>query len=249
MARIEVDKLVKLSSEKKIDNVSEVFERREIKRNISNQIISYTLADGSNTKYGILRLPATRTVYNANQYNRAIDRLSDDLAQQVDVDGNVFVDTFSGRYEITRSSKIYNGALDRQDINIVFDTIPWDNVVNGPTLEDGAYRITKELIDSGKNLRLKAIVAISNDAGANLFTQVRFQRKRILTPPGSGFEFSENEVLTGLGNVHQIVYEINNSEMFENDLWEVQVRYVSNTEDGGIYMIGDESLFEVELVW
>lgn len=83
MARIEVDKLVKLSSEKKIDNVSEVFERREIKRNISNQIISYTLADGSNTKYGILRLPATQTVYNANQYNRAIDRLSDELKTSI----------------------------------------------------------------------------------------------------------------------------------------------------------------------
>lgn len=83
MARIEVDKLVKLSSEKKIDNVSEVFERREIKRNISNQIISYTLADGSNIKYGILRLPATQTVYNANQYNRAIDRLSDELKTSI----------------------------------------------------------------------------------------------------------------------------------------------------------------------
>ena len=47
-------------------------------------------------------------------------------------------DTFSGRYEITDSAKTYNGTLDRHDINIFFNTIFWDNVVNGPTLEDGA---------------------------------------------------------------------------------------------------------------
>jgi len=222
---------------------------RNIKRNTSNQIISYSIPPNSDVEYGVLRLPAVETVYGIGSYNRTLDRLSGDLLQQVDVDGNVFVDTFSGRYEITDSAKTYNGTLDRHDINIFFDTIPWDNVVNGPTLEDGAYRITKELIDSGKNLRLKAIVAISNDTQTNRFTQVRFQRKRILTPPGSGFVFRETEVSPGLGTVHQIVYEITNSEMIENDLWEVQVKYGRNrtTEVEGIYMRGDQSLFEVEL--
>ena len=222
---------------------------RNIKRNTSNQIISYSIPPNSDVEYGVLRLPAVETVYGIDSYNRTLDRLSGDLLQQVDVDGNVFVDTFSGRYEITDSARTYNGTLDRQDINIFFDTIFWDNVVNGPTLEDGAYRITKELIDSGKNLRLKATVAISNDTQTNRFTQVRFQRKRIPLPPGSGFVFRETEVSPGLGTVHQIVYEITNSEMIENDLWEVQVKYGRNrtTEVEGIYMRGDQSLFEVEL--
>jgi len=222
---------------------------RNIKRNTSNQIISYSIPPNSDVEYGVLRLPAVETVYGIDSYNRTLDRLSGDLLQQVDVDGNVFVDTFSGRYEITDSARTYNGTLDRQDINIFFDTIFWDNVVNGPTLEDGAYRITKELIDSGKNLRLKATVAISNDTQTNRFTQVRFQRKRIPLPPGSGFVFRETEVSPGQGTIHQIVYEITNSEMVENDLWEVQVKYGRNrtTEVEGIYMRGDQSLFEVEL--
>lgn len=222
---------------------------RNIKRNTSNQIISYSIPPNSDVEYGVVRLPAVETVYGIDSYNRTLDRLSGDLLQQVDTDGNVFTDTFSGRYEITDSARTYNGTLDRQNINIFFDTIFWDNVVNGPTLEDGAYRITKELIDSGKNLRLKATVAISNDTQTNRFTQVRFQRKRIPLPPGSGFVFRETEVSPGQGTVHQIVYEITNSEMVENDLWEVQVKYGKNRTEGvpGMYMRGDQSLFEVEL--
>ena len=222
---------------------------RNIKRNTSNQIISYSIPPNSDVEDGVVRLPAVETVYGIDSYNRTLDRLSGDLLQQVDTDGNVFTDTFSGRYEITDSARTYNGTLDRQNINIFFDTIFWDNVVNGPTLEDGAYRITKELIDSGKNLRLKATVAISNDTQTNRFTQVRFQRKRIPLPPGSGFVFRETEVSPGQGTIHQIVYEITNSEMVENDLWEVQVKYGRNrtTEVEGIYMRGDQSLFEVEL--
>lgn len=222
---------------------------RNIKRNTSNQIISYSIPPNSDVEYGVVRLPAVETVYGIDSYNRTLDRLSGDLLQQVDTDGNVFTDTFSGRYEITDSARTYNGTLDRQNINRFFDTIFWDNVVNGPTLEDGAYRITKELIDSGKNLRLKATVAISNDTQTNRFTQVRFQRKRIPLPPGSGFVFRETVVSPGQGTIHQIVYEITNSEMVENDLWEVQVKYGRNrtTEVEGIYMRGDQSLFEVEL--
>lgn len=224
---------------------------RNIKRNTSNQIISYSIPPNSDVEYGVVRLSAVETVYDIDSYNRTLDRLSGDLLQQVDDVGNAFTDTFSGRYEITDSARTYNGTLDRQDINIFFDTIPWDNVVNGPTLEDGTYRITKELVDSGKNLRLKATVAISNDNETNLFipTQVRFQRKRIPLPPGSGFVFRETEVSPGQGTIHQIVYEIANSEMVENDLWEVQVKYGRNrtTEVEGIYMRGDQSLFEVEL--
>lgn len=224
---------------------------RNIKRNTSNQIISYSIPPNIDVEYGVVRLPAVETVYGIDSYNRTLDRLSGDLLQQVDTDGNVFTDTFSGRYEITDSAKTYNGTSDRQDINTFFDTIPWDNVVNGPTLEDGAYRITKELIDSGKNLRLKATVAISNDneAQVNRFTQVRFKRKRIPQLPESVFVFDENEVASGQGTIHQIVYEITNSEMVENDLWEVQVKYGKNRTDEvpGMYMRGDQSLFEVEL--
>jgi hypothetical protein len=146
---------------------------RNIKRNTSNQIISYSIPPNSDVEYGVVRLPAVETVYGIDSYNRTLDRLSGDLLQQVDTDGNVFTDTFSGRYEITDSARTYNGTLDRQDINIFFDTIPWDNVVNGPTLEDGAYRITKELIDSGKNLRLKATIAISNDTQTKSYFKSR----------------------------------------------------------------------------
>ena len=90
---------------------------RNIKRNTSNQIISYSIPPNSDVEYGVVRLPAVETVYGIDSYNRTLDRLSGDLLQQVDTDGNVFTDTFSGRYEITDSARTYNGTLDRQDIN------------------------------------------------------------------------------------------------------------------------------------
>lgn len=53
--------------------------RRDIRRNFSNQIISYTLDENSTLEYGLVRVPAVTTYYNKGRYNEVIDRLSDDL--------------------------------------------------------------------------------------------------------------------------------------------------------------------------
>ena len=66
-----------------IDNTGEVLSRRDIRRNSSNQIISYTLPNDSDKGYGLHRIPAQTTVFSLQSYDRTIDKLSDDLLDNI----------------------------------------------------------------------------------------------------------------------------------------------------------------------
>jgi hypothetical protein len=57
--------------------------RRNIRRNLSNQIVSYTLEPDSTLEYGLKRIPAVTTFYKTDAYNRTIDNLSDELVVDI----------------------------------------------------------------------------------------------------------------------------------------------------------------------
>ena len=211
-------------AETNIDKVAEKIERREIKRNFSNQIISYGLPEDGKMKYGYKKLPAVTTRYERESYNNTIDGLSDEL---LSVRGDLgiteqslnyikysesivedeFVDTFSGRYAITRSAKTpigrdsFSGWKNHHILNIYetpaaannrddkarkfrfggLETVPFDDVEKGPGLKNGGYVITPELIESGKSIKLTAIMGIGNELidsnGDKKFDNVNFTLK------------------------------------------------------------------------
>lgn len=71
--------------------------RREIRKNFSDQIISYTLPSDSNLEYGLKRIPAKTVFYQTEKYNDVIDLTSDELINDISdlqptVVSNNFVD-------------------------------------------------------------------------------------------------------------------------------------------------------------
>ena len=101
---------------------------RDVKRNTSNQIVSYTLNEDDAREYGVHKLKAVTTKYNIRNYNKTVGELSGELktpfpdipleiinqnfideskiyvngvsikASSLDPD---FEDVFSGKYELT----------------------------------------------------------------------------------------------------------------------------------------------------
>lgn len=198
----------------------------DVKRNTSNQIVSYTKEEDSTKEYGIHKLKAVTTKYVKANYDKNIGVLTNELkapipsipmevVQQKYIDEvNIYVngrarsdadtlfnDTFSGRYELTpaassfRTAKIIDypeATLDgwkdlgnsTPDTNthIVppytstayirerpekvrkggWDNIKFDKAVAGPQLEDGKYRVTQELKDSGRDLFVRCTVGLMN---------------------------------------------------------------------------------------
>lgn len=59
-------------AEKSIDIVAEKIERLDVRRNTSNQIISYTLPEGSDKLYGMYRISGQKTSFPINDFNRVI---------------------------------------------------------------------------------------------------------------------------------------------------------------------------------
>ena len=52
---------------------------RDVRRNSSNQIVSYTLEEDSGTEYGIYKVPKVTSLYEKDSYNRTIPQLSSEL--------------------------------------------------------------------------------------------------------------------------------------------------------------------------
>ena len=189
-------------------------------------------------------------------------------------------DTFSGRYELTaaalsrrdknpdeiESSKrpfgnTHFGGISWHDSDVRNATdgyithegmkeLVWDNKVYGPELQQYGYRVTKELIASGRNLQIRAVVSpqISHPSGdVNFFTAV--MRKR----PGQTNEQNMKQVASGGRKYFQseqphwpmieMIYELNNSQLVENDLY--QITSVQGTRTDGTFIMGDKCVFEV----
>jgi hypothetical protein len=288
-------------AETNIDKVAEKIERREIKRNFSNQIISYGLPEDGKLKYGYKKLPAVTTRYNRESYNNTIDGLSDELLTtrgdlgiteqslnyikySESIVENEFEDTFSGRYAITDGAaevpgggKSWSGYKDHHYINPYvtpgsvssfgnhrdnfnhsgYRTIPFDRAEEGPGLENGGYVITQELKDSGKSLKLTAIIGVANqlvDGAGNVEdkpVQFKFKFNRIRKP------YVPN-IYDSLGNARyesvsrgsypfiKVEFDVLNSKMQVGDIWELQGQVTTSYR--GCYLYGNKSIFKVDVI-
>jgi hypothetical protein len=288
-------------AETKVDKVAEKIERRDIRRNFSNQIISYGLPEDGKLKYGYKKLPAKSVVYSKESYDKTIDRLSTELisntgdlriteqtlnyVQFLTPSGEAeFEDTFSGRYAITNGAteipgggNSWTGFKDNHYINPYvapgsvtqfqdhrtnfrhggYRTIPFDDTEEGPDLKNGGYVITPELIDSGKSLKLTAIIGIANElkdsSGNNLNKSVQFKFKfnRIRKP------YVAN-ISDDLGNAKyesfdrgeygfiKVEFDVLNSKMQVGDIWELQGQVTTGYR--GCFFYGNKSIFKVDVI-
>ena len=266
------------------DNIQQNLNRRDIRRNSSNQIVSYSIPDTDDLTYGIQKIPVIQTRFEKDSYNKTIEMLSDEFITPLpDVPLEViktnyiserriykngqpnpefteeFNDIFSGRYELTDGARTHTGWRDTHTINPVtlnadgrarglsfsgYDVIPFDNAVMGPGLEDGGYRITKELIDSGKSIRLKTVIGVANETTSPIQFYISFRRDRA---PWSPMETFEEDVQTYSAASYRYMahrLDVENSDMKENDIWSVQMKVNSNLNT---FLYGGKALFEVEI--
>ena len=190
--------------------------------------------------------------------------------------GDEVVDVFSGRYELTPKAASYRDAETElwmntdnthfSGISFINETvrnitnnyisygghknIEWDGEVYGPPLQQFGYRVTKELIDSGRNLNLRAMVGFNihhgnlNDVGA----YVAFRRKRAGNVDSSSYRMSTMGQ-TYLGSdqptypMLQPTLVIANNQLVENDLYQVTTNVGSASP--GVYIYGNKCIFEV----
>jgi hypothetical protein len=271
--------------EQNTDNILQNVNKRDIKRNTSNQIVSYTLEDDSNFEYGIHKVEGVAQRYDKEVYSRALDTLSDELivdlpdvpletiqfnyvdesnlyvnGQANEVD-DVFEDIFSGRYELTNGARTHKGWTDTHTINPTFfnsdtqaagfsfqgyDVIPFDKTVFGPGLEEGGYRITKELIESGKNLRFQVKIGVANESsfGESQNFHLSFNRKR--KPNDVRTTFAEEFISVGSPQYPfiQTTYDLMNNQMVEHDIWEVQAKVTAYQK---VFLYGNKAVFNVEV--
>jgi len=61
-------------------NIKDKNERRDVRRNTSNQIVSYTLPNNSVTQYGLVKLPAIKEELNKEQFERVINTTIEDFS-------------------------------------------------------------------------------------------------------------------------------------------------------------------------
>ena len=146
---------------------------RKVKRNTSKQIISYTLDPEGTDSYGTVKIPASKTDYIRAGFNKVLYTIPTELVNQTPtteltiiseerLDLNEFTgfkDTFSARYELPQTKKkyyVYNQSFESNNEkpygsgNLGFSKV----VFGPPQTSPGRYTITKELIDSGNDLKL-----------------------------------------------------------------------------------------------
>ena len=145
---------------------------RKVKRNTSKQIISYTLDPEGTDSYGNVKFAASKTVYKKDGFNKVLYRHPIEL---VNVDPSLeltiineerldlrnftgFKDEFSARYELPPNDKkyySYNQSFESATKPYGSTNLGFSKVVFGPPqTSPGIYTITKELMDSGNDLKL-----------------------------------------------------------------------------------------------
>ena len=93
-----------------ITTEQEQIQLREIRRNSSNQIISYTLADDSDKDYGYHKVPAITAKYYRTEYDRTIDQLSNELVNPLpdvplEIVNQNFIDE-ANMYRVSNSNQL-----------------------------------------------------------------------------------------------------------------------------------------------
>ena len=145
---------------------------RKVKRNTSKQIISYTLDPEGTDSYGTVKFAASKTVYGKDGFNKVLYRQPTELVnadpslelriineEKLDLRNFTgFKDEFSARYELPPNDKkfySYNQSFESATRPYGSTNLGFSKVVYGPPQTSaGRYTITKELIDSGNDLKL-----------------------------------------------------------------------------------------------
>ena len=114
------------------ENIKDKNQRRDVRRNTSNQIVSYTLPNNSVTQYGLVKLPAVKEELNKEQFEKVINTTIEDFSV---VNPNTDVQVFS-----------LNDVLLPQRaavIQTISDTVPFEFKFNGDIIRvsDSLYYV------------------------------------------------------------------------------------------------------------
>ena len=185
-------------------NIKDKKERRDVRRNTSNQIVSYTLPTNSVQQYGLVKLPAIKEELNRAQFERQINTNVTEFQFNIP-DTNLELislnDIFFPQKAITDTPSLleplrekYNSKYtpDFNSNNGLYEIppgytrayyptkLPFDKVIRGQSqdVEAGTFLITQELKDSGYDLLLTYRVAAeyrgAGVAGSNFITMFDF---------------------------------------------------------------------------
>jgi len=284
-------------AEKTIDIVAEKLERLEIRRNTSNQIISYTLPEETPMSYGYVKLGGHRTSFVITDYNKVLHSAPYMLVEPIpeleldiirsshlalnkfvppsapfvddteldfeDEDGVEFIDTFSARYMIDTSHNTppngnvwgllnfpnlinNNSAVNHN--HAVYQTLKFTKVVYGPTqVTPGRYLITPELIESGRDLKMKYVTSLKNqNITGNVENSVglhRFRASGNSAHMGESYE-TTNATTDYKSMTLQSDIVIKNEDMIAYDEWQLQGKSSAPT---GQFIRSETSVWEIEV--
>jgi hypothetical protein len=175
-------------------NIKDKNERRDVRRNTSNQIVSYTLPNNSVQQYGLVKLPAITSQLNRVQFEKTINTKIEDLLTE-SPNTNIEIVTFNNvlfpqtpiinitsRLESLRKKYNSRYAMDfdtnngRFELSVGYQNnyypakLPFNTVISGApqNSEPGAFAITEELKNSGFDLILKYRVTAEYRGGATV---------------------------------------------------------------------------------
>ena len=162
-------------------NIKDKNERRDVRRNTSNQIVSYTLPTNSVQQYGLVKLPAIKEELNKEQFERVINTNVTEFQFNIP-DTNLELislnDIFFPEKVITDTPSLLEPLIEKYNSRYTPDfnsnnglyeippgytrdyypiKLPFDKVIRGQSqdVEAGTFLITQELKDSGYDLLLK----------------------------------------------------------------------------------------------
>jgi len=252
---------------------------RKVKRNTSKQIISYTLDPKGADSYGTVKFPASKTDYIRAGFNKVLYSAPIELInptpsveitiiseERLDLKEFVgFKDAFSARYELPQTKlKYYQFAQswETKDRAHGYTRLEFNKVVFGPPQKSpGRYTITKELIDSGNDLKftyyvnafnrtLRVPTIVGRDNG--LRVTVRAGLERIRQAQGKTYDnpiFAES-IETGQRDLNiplNNVYVLKNEDMKEFDEWQIAGVAGTAIESYLGYLV-DSSFWDIQLI-
>ena len=249
---------------------------RKVKRNTSKQIISYTLDPEGTDSYGNVKFAASKTVYGKDGFNKVLYRQPIELVnvgpsleltiineEKLDLRNFTgFKDSFSARYELPQTKlKYYQFAQswESKDRAHGYTRLEFNKVAFGPPqTSPGRYIITKELIDSGNDLKFTYYVNAFNrrkttttyPIGAPTTIRVRLERIRQAVGKSygnPGYAESLNTTTRDFNIPLSGTYTLKNEDMKEFDEWQVAGVAGTSTESYLGYLV-DSSFWDIELI-
>lgn len=275
-------------AEKSIDKVAEKVERLEVRRNTSNQIISYSLPEDTAVRYGITRVGGERTAFNINDFNRVLnvtpielvnviptiqlsvkskaslilDRFTEPTAplstESVDeTPEDLFDDVYSARYELPRDIKTtptsnegYKSMAFPLNRHWSSDArIPMSVAIFGPAQsQEGVYRITPELIETGMDLKMTVALRVKNNGSPTAeIIEMKLHRRRTDEVSGGGHSAPitvDMSMNSWQSKLLKGEYVIKNGDMRPYDYYEI----TATGETEHALLVGNGSYWNIEAI-